>query len=366
MTSPLVVASLIVLSGPFMSPSHGAEGDSEQTPKTSISGLVSEQFIYTEAPTPECHASTLCETSTGLVAAWFGGTKEKDKDVGIWTSVHDGKQWSLPKEVANGVQHSTLRHPCWNPVLFQPPGDSPTLLFFKVGPDPESWWGEMMTSSDQGKTFGHQRRLPEGIDGPVRCKPILLNDGTLLCGSSTEYKGWRVHFETNTLVNGEPVKVWNRIGPINDASKFNAIQPTLIQHADGSLQALCRTKESVIASTRSRDGGKTWSALKATNLPNPNSGIDAITLKDGRHLLIYNHLGSGKTGWGRRGLLNFAISTDGENWKSVGVLEQEKGGEFSYPAIIQTADGLVHATYTWHRKRVKHVVLDPSKLVEIP
>jgi len=326
-------------------------------------GFIRDEFIYTRAAFPECHASTICETSRGLVSAWFGGTKEGKDDVGIWTSYHDGSGWSSPTQVADGVQHEGLRYPCWNPVLYQPPGDGPTVLFFKVGPKPDKWWGEVMFSYDRGRTFRDRRRLPEGIDGPVRCKPILLPDGTtLLCGSSTEYDGWRIHFESIQLQNGKMHGTWKRVGPINDGKEFNAIQPTFLQHRDGRLQVLCRSKESVIVTSFSDNNGETWSKTKATNLPNPNSGIDVVTLRDGRHLMIYNHLGSGKTGWGRRGLLNLAISEDGLQWHKVGVLEQEERGEFSYPAIIQTTDGLVHMTYTWKRQRIKHTVLDPSEI----
>ena len=339
-----------------------------EPPAARVSGLVHEEFIFNRASFEQCHASTLCQTSRGLVAAWFAGSKEGQPDVGIWTSYHDGANWTQPVEVATGIQHAGLRYPCWNPVLFQPPGDAPTLLFFKVGPKPDSWWGEMMVSYDRGRTFVERRRLPEGIDGPVRCKPLLIDDrGTLLCGSSTEYDGWRVHFELVNLIDGQPAdrlrsNLWQRVGPINQASEFNAIQPTLLQHADGRLQALCRTKDAVVASTFSKDQGRTWSTLEATALPNPNSGIDAVSLADGRHLLIYNHLGSGQTGWGRRGLLNLAISSDGLTWQTAGVLEREEGAEFSYPAMIQTSDGLVHITYTWKRRKMKHLVVDPQQL----
>ncbi len=327
-------------------------------------GFVSKASIFENAPFKECHASTICQTSRGLVASWFGGTREGNTDVTIWTSFHDGLNWSRPQSVADGVQHEGLQYPCWNPVLYQPPGDGPLLLFFKVGPKPHSWWGEMMVSYDRGRTFTHRQRLPESIDGPVRCKPILLEDGkTLLCGSSTEHDGWRIHFESIQLVDGELSGPWKRVGPINDASEFNAIQPTLLTHPDGRLEALCRTKEGVIASTESTDGGETWSKLKATEMPNPNSGIDAVTLTDGRHLMIYNHLGSGKDGWGKRGVLNLAISDDGVTWNEVGLLEQEKGAEFSYPAMIQTDDGMVHITYTSKRKHITHAVIDPAAIV---
>ena len=189
---------------------------------------------------------------------------------------------------------------------------------------------------------------------------MLLADNTMLCGSSTEHDGWRVHFEKVSIENGKLTGIWKRIGPINESSQFNAIQPTFLKHADGRIQVLCRTKESVISTSFSKDEGETWSTMQATNLPNPNSGIEVVTLQDGRHLMIYNHLGSRKTEWGRRGLLNLAISDDGIQWRKVAVLEQEENQEFSYPAIIQTKDGMVHMTYTWKRQRIKHVVVDPT------
>tara|TARA_R110002049_G_scaffold285698_4_gene467178 strand:+ start:383018 stop:385945 length:2928 start_codon:yes stop_codon:yes gene_type:complete len=326
-------------------------------------GLILEEMVFSKAPFEQCHASTICQTTRGLVAAWFGGTREGNDDVGIWSSYYDGQKWNGPNLVADGVQHSGLRYPCWNPVLFQPPGDAPTLLFFKTGPNPREWWGELMVSYDRGRTFVDRRRLPEGIDGPVRCKPILQSDGqTLLCGSSTEYDGWRVHFESVKLIDGMPTDTWTRIGPINDASRFNAIQPTFNRLDDGQLQALCRTKEGVIAATVSSDDGLTWSPLEATNLPNPNSGIESVTLKDGRHLLLYNPVAGKSDGWGKRSILSLAISTDGRQWTKVADVEKEERGEFSYPAMIQADDGIVHATYTFNRREIKHLAIDPSKL----
>ena len=111
-----------------------------------------------------------------------------------------------------------------------------------------------------------------------------------------------------------------------------------------------------VAKIERRHNGRTWGKLSLTALPNPNSGTDAVTLADGRHLIVYNHTGRG------RSPLNVAVSSDGKTWKAALVLEGEPG-EYSYPAVLQTDDGRVHVTYTWKRRRVKHVVLDPTKLV---
>ena len=315
--------------------------------------------------TPQCHASTIVETPTGLVTAWFGGTRESATDVGIWVSRHIDGSWSKPVEVADGSEGEDKEYACWNPVLFKPT-DGPLMLFYKVGVNPRLWWGALMTSNDDGKTWSKTRRLgtnsalPEAnqnLLGPVKNKPLQMKDGSILCPTSTENEGWKVHFE----VTRDLGKTWEVIGPIHDASKFNAIQPSILTHANGQLQILCRSQESVIAESWSKDGGKTWGAVTATELPNPNAGTDAVTLADGRHLIVYNHTvrrGSFPSG---RAMLNVAISNDGKSWKPVVTLEKDKS-EFSYPAVIQTSDGNIHITYTFKRQSVKHVVLDPARL----
>ena len=313
-------------------------------------GLVSSELIFDVAPVPQCHASTLAETSQGFVAAWFGGARESDPDVGIWIARQENGAWSTPVEVANGIVDTPARFPCWNPVLFQT-ANGPLLLFYKVGPDPRSWWGMRMVSPDGGKTWSRPVRLPNGILGPIKNKPILLDGGELLCPSSREdwQRGWQVHIETTR----DWGQTWETGGPLNDGHTFGLIQPSILTYSDGRLQLLCRSRQNVIVALWSSDKGKTWSAPEATSLPNPNSGTDAVTLRDGRQLLVYNHSAMERTP------LNVALSPDGKTWQMVFTLE-ERRGEYSYPAVIQAADGLVHISYTWNRTHIKYVVLNPA------
>jgi len=324
-------------------------------------GILVDEFIYDTAPYPECHASTIAETPTGLVAAWFGGTKERNPDVEIWVSRMENKHWTTPVSVANGIVNEELRYPCWNPVLYQVPNGD-LLLFYKIGPSPSTWKGWMKSSGDHGRSWSAAKALPEGFLGPIKNKPVLLSNGVLLAPSSTENDGWKLHFEASNDFG----KTWTMIGPINDGKTTNAIQPSILIHKNGQLQILARSKERVVMQSWSGDLGKTWSALTPSNLPNNNSGTDAVTLKDGRQLIVYNHVlppDSAKNGKGARTPLNVAYSFDGKTWYAALILEDSPISQYSYPSLIQTKDGMVHVVYTWRRKKIKHVKIDPSKLI---
>ena len=321
------------------------------------SGIIEEQYLYEKAPFPSCHSATIAETPTGLVASFFGGTKERNPDVEIYISrMVDGK-WLAPVSVANGIQSDSLRLPTWNPVLYQVPGGD-LILFYKVGPKPSGWWGLMRTSKDGGITWSAAEKLPDGYIGPVKNKPVLLSNGNLFAASSTEGDGWKVHFEV-TSDNG---KTWRKVGPIA-SNGIDAIQPSILKHGDGKLQILARSRSRALAESWSLDNGETWSPLAKTTLPNNNSGTDALTMKDGRHVLVYNHvLPPGDLAKGPRTPLNVSISKDGKNWSAALILEDSPISQYSYPAVIQTADGMLHFIYTWRRKKIKHVVVDPAKL----
>lgn len=324
------------------------------------SGVAKSEFLFEAAPFESAHASTIVETREGLVAAWFGGTREGAADVGIWLSRHVRGEWTRPVEVATGAQLDGTRYPCWNPVLFEMQ-DKMLTLFYKVGVAPQSWWGMVRTSRDNGRTWTSARRLPDGILGSIKNKPVRLSDGVFVGPSSAESPErpsmWRVRFE-RTVDAGQ---TWTATYPSvsADGSPINAIQPSILIHPSGRLEAVGRTRSGRVFETWSRDGGRTWTPIVLTVLPNPNSGIDAVTLRDGRHLIVYNHSTRG------RSPLNVSLSRDGTTWEAALVLESEPG-EYSYPAVIQNSDGLVHITYTWNRQRIKHVVIDPKKLMSIP
>jgi predicted neuraminidase len=259
-------------------------------------------------------------------------------------------RWSAPVEVAKGIAADGAAEPCWNPVLFRPTG-GPLLLFYKVGPSPARWRGMRTRSADDGRTWAAPEPLPEGIIGPVKNHPLELADWTILCGSSTEHDGWRVHFET-TKDNGV---TWAVTAPINEGRSPRLIQPALLRSGTEGLIALMRSDAGFIFESRSTDGGTTWTPPAVTALPNPNSGIDAVTLRDGRQVLAYNPLTEG------RGVLALALSEDGRTWTPALTLEDEPGAEFSYPAVVETRDGRLHVTYTRKRTRIRHVVLDPGR-----
>jgi predicted neuraminidase len=328
----------------------------------SPAALLTHEFVYEKASYPSCHASTIVEPAPGqLVAAWFGGTAEKNPDVGIWVSHYDraAKRWTPGVEVANGVQRDGKRHPTWNPVLFQPRGGAPLMLFYKVGPSPQTWWGEVRTSTDGGRSWSAARRLPDGIYGPIKNKPVQLPDGTILSPTSDETderpSKWRIYFERST----DGGATWTKTPFFNDGVAIGAIQPSILfpDGPSGSrLQAVGRTRQGKVFTISSTDAGKTWGAIALLDgLPNPNSGTDAVTLRDGRHVLVYNPVPKGRTP------LVVAVSRDGREWQQRLTLEDQPG-EYSYPAVIQTADGRLHITYTWKRQRIRHAVIDPAKL----
>jgi predicted neuraminidase len=310
------------------------------------------RFIYDAAPYPSCHASTVVENPDGsLLTAWFGGKDEGAPDVAIWMSRFSNDAWSEPVEVAREPGIST-----YNPVLFYT-RDGRLWLYYRFGPSPDRWSSARRYSTDQGKTWSVVEYLPSGLHGPIKNKPLVLAGGLVLAGYSHESsKTWASWIARST----DDGRTWAAVGPIpltNEASlprsgrARGTIQPAIVSIPRGRLRQFVRTTEGFIGVSDSSDQGRTWSPIQDSGLPNPNSGIDATTLKDGRIVLIYNDTKRG------RSPLSVAISEPAGAWKKWLDLETEPG-EFSYPAVIQARDGRVHVTYTWNRKKIRHVVLE--------
>ncbi len=339
----------------------------------SLSAAPRADFVFEKAPFPSCHASTIVETAPGeFMAAWFGGREEGANDVAIWGARLGNDGWSEPFEMARETNT-----PTWNPVLFKA-ANGTLWLYYKFGPNPQNWTAGRRASLDNGKTWLAPEHLPAGIYGPIKNKPLVLKNGTIVSGTSVEsYRSWSCWAELSRD-NG---KTWTRHGPImpeepapatpgvpmpvkavpgseNWHRTHGIIQPAVVPLGKGKLRMFVRATQNVghICYSDSVDGGVNWTAAKPSELPNPNSGIDATGLRDGRIVMVYNHTPRG------RSPLNVAVSHDGERWNNFLAVETEPG-EFSYPAVIQASDGSLHITYTWNRKKIKHVVVP---LVDIP
>ncbi len=297
----------------------------------------------------QSHASTLLRLDDGqfLVAA-FGGTAERDDDVGIWMTRGDGTTWSVPIEVAK-----IREDPHWNPVLFQAPSGT-IYLYFKVGKTIPRWETWVMTSEDQGQTWSEAHELVAGDHGgrgPVRNKPIVLSNGDWLAGASHEEGPWDAFADWSQ----DGGQTWNRTEYLmldrEEVTGKGVIQPTLWESAPGKIHMLVRSTAGAIYRSDSDDFGRNWSPAYRTDLPNPNSAIDLVKLDDGTLALLYNPDGEN---WGSRATLTLAFSFDnGQTWpEQVIVGQSEDGdGELSYPAIIHWGDQLA-LTYTWERKNI--------------
>jgi len=337
---------------------------------------------------PDNHASTVVELKNGdILAAWFAGTREGASDVAIYGARLHDNTWTPPVELARAQGVA-----CWNPVLFHT-NDGRLWLYYKYGKSPSTWLGARKFSTDEGRIWSAEENLPPGILGPIKDKPLVLSDGAIVSGSSVESTNWTAWIERSTD-NGA---TWTKFGPItvpesidvpdaaalaaakeNPASHSNPsagvttkiyppsprtvgiIQPSVVLVGEHHLRfyARSRTRTARIAVADSFDDGKTWGPVHFISLPNPNSGIDAVRLKDGRIVLAFNN------SYNTRTPLNLAVSTDGEHFHIFKTLE-DSPGQYSYPAIIQASNGDLLITYSWRRQTIKFVRL-PLRDVPAP
>mmetsp|Transcript_13414 Transcript_13414/g.38074 ORF Transcript_13414/g.38074 Transcript_13414/m.38074 type:complete len:483 (-) Transcript_13414:253-1701(-) len=354
-----------------------------------VPGLKEAGLVINEAvrPTRSQHSSTMTEVAAGVIlAAWFGGTWERMGDVGIWTARYVNGTWSVPRQVAwpqPDWRNKGWMAPCWNPVLLSMPGGS-TILFYKVGTNPEVWRGYMMRSTDGGLTWSAPTEMGDGIVGPTKNKPMAVGRGHILAGSSEEDRGWTVHLEESWDWGWS----WKRVEPTIEYGE-GVIQPAIFRTSDGVLRMVMRTRrDRKVVGTSSTDNiGRSWERVSSKGLDSPNAGLDAITLQDGRVLIAHNGGRSGR----HKLVLSMSYDSEGEEYTTVAVLEDDDeeytredeckdpddpnardDPEYSYPSLLQTSDGMLHVTYTFSyfgsgggctgRENIKHVVIDPCQL----
>lgn len=360
--------------------------------------------LYGAGVLPSCHASTVVELPNGdMLAAYFAGTYEGHPDVCIymsrrraghaawdfpqllvsgirteWTesafSYDDPAAEAHPDDVSDFIRNTRKRKPCYNPVLYHAPslsaavpGAYDLVLDYKLGAFVQDWTGWEVRSIDGGYSWTSPRPLQTDSAlhqvqlGPIKNKPVLVDCPTaaggkrILAGSSTETGGdWKFHFE----LSDDGGQSWRMVYPAKDT--LQCIQPSILFLRDGRLKAIGRTRHGRLAQCFSADGGETWGEVTLSDMPNNNSGTDALTLRDGRHVLVYND----SDVEGRRTPLSVAISDDGEHWTKVCDLETDDLGEYSYPCVIQASDGRLWVLYTWRRQLIGYAVIDIEKFAQ--
>jgi predicted neuraminidase len=102
--------------------------------------------------------------------------------------------------------------------------------------------------------------------------------------------------------------------------------------------------------SESHDRGETWSPVTDSELPNPGSGAEITSLRNGHWILISND-----TERGRHSLAVQISADEGKTWGWKRHLELDTktdgAGSFHYPSIIQARDGTLHASYSYHLNR---------------
>jgi predicted neuraminidase len=244
--------------------------------------------------------------------------------------------------------------------------DQRLWLYYKFGMNPSAWRGARIWSEDEGERWSKPERLPAGIYGSTRTKPLVLNDGTIVSGSSTETaQVWTAWIERsadngNTWVKSGPITVSHQL---KDAQFFagdepyGIIQPAIVSLGGGQLRLYARSSSQIgrICVADSFDDGRNWTVATPIGLPNPNSGIDAVCLSGLGVVLVFNNSVCKRTP------LDLAIGGDGEHFRVFFRLEGQNG-EYSYPALVEGQDGVLHLTYTWNRKRIRYVRIPISEI----
>ena len=347
----------------FAVPRQSAPARSEPA---STAPFFREEIINSNLDLPMSHVASISELPGGrLAAAWYAGSKEGARDVAIYFATRDpdAAGWSRPRAiVSRETAERDLSRPIkkvGNAVLFSDAGGRLWLLYVSITFG--GWSGSSINltkSDDGGLTWAPSQRLTLNpllnLGELVKNGPVSLSDGTCLVPIYQELAGrvpellW-LHPSGNGLLPAKSRIHGGRSG----------YQPAVVALTTTSALAVLRdfSPRQRISVARTDNAALDWSSPVALDLPNPDSGLAALRLMDGRVLLIFNDSITGREN------LQLAVSIDeGRTWRRVVTLDQVSERGVDYPFVIQTRDGLVHVVYTWKMAVTKHVVFNTNWL----
>jgi predicted neuraminidase len=233
-------------------------------------------------------------------------------------------------------------------------------VFLKVAEEyvknpPYSAWITMNPKEYDETKEGAKDKLTQRLGWMTRLHPIMVSDTKMLLGLYTDV------FSVSLVAMTEDWgKTWTFSEPIVGLGN---IQPSLVMKKDGTIVAMMRENglQRHIRRSFSKDGGMTWSAVENMEIPNPGSSVECIGLANGNWVLVCND-----TERGRHSLCAFLSDDEGATWKWKRHLElwQPEQGSASYPSVMQSKDGMIHATYSYSIPNqgscIKHAAFDEA------
>jgi predicted neuraminidase len=297
----------------------------------------SEPFLLADNPGfPDCNTTMFVDAKRRL---WL-----------FWPTIIDNTWNSCLTNYRVAARYDGDGPPAWDwqGVLYLKPMDFQAVMFkgleerARLFPDVPRATPERLAALKE--RIGN--KLATRLGWQPRCKPTVLPSGRILLPlySDTYSVGLMA-------ISDDDGKSWYAGKPL---AGFGSIQPSVLRRNDGTLVAYMRENGPIkrIRVAESTDDGITWGPVGATDLPNPGAGLDAVRLANGRWLLVYND-----TRAGRNSLAASLSDDEGRSWKWTRHLERHDAGSYHYPAVIQGADGTVHAVYSYFvsgGKSMKH------------
>lgn len=343
------------------------------TPAADEPPLFASAFIDHDPPLPYLHCPSLCERPDGgLVCAWYAGSYETARDVGVWMTTAPAPAdtpaaWMPPRVVIDRGRATAELHrfidKVGNAVVFT--DDSGRLWLVYVTIAVGGWSGSSLnacSSTDGGDTWGQSRRLATSpffnVSELVRAAPVRLDSGELILPVYHECMG-----KFPELLWLEPTGDALRVRKTRLAGGRTLLQPAVVpldhKHCLAFLRDHSPARRLVVQ--RSSDTARTWLPPEPTPLPNPDASVAAVRLSDGTVLVACNLASQGRA---TLDLVLFDPAADA--WHRLATLDDEPGERFAYPYMVQDRRGRVQLVYTWKMRRVRHVVMNEAWLREQP